>query len=448
MNLGEPSTMKQAKDIALRISVTYVLLGILWIILSDYFSMILAHEKLSMYIYFQRYKGWLFTLVTGVVIFLLVFRRTSELIISNEKLKKKERQLQIRNQHYHSLFEQNSDAVLELSLEGKVVSVNSEAEGLLESTHEELKEVKFSEFLDEVEMKRVTEYFFQTFKGWASTFETTIHLANNNRKILRCSLVPIIVNQKVTGMFAIARDITLHRENEEMVIASEKLSVIGQLAAAVAHEIRNPLTSLKGFIQLMQISNRINHDHLDIMLSEVDRIDLISGEMLILGKQQEFDLRREKLDDILKQVLVLMEPQAHFDNVSIQYKNLAEKPLYVLGEGNQLKQVFINIIKNAVESIPDNKDGNVSITLVTRGDDVHVIVEDNGVGMEPERISHLGEPFYSTKEKGTGLGLAVCQKIIERHKGHIHFQSEKEKGTAVEISLPIVDEEIPAASAD
>ncbi|MFI8576231.1 ATP-binding protein [Rossellomorea aquimaris] len=448
MNLGEPSTMKQAKDIALRISVTYVLLGILWIILSDYFSMILAHEKLSMYIYFQRYKGWLFTLVTGMIIFLLVYRRTSELIISNEKLKKKERQLQIRNQHYHSLFEQNPDAVLELSLDGNVVSVNSEAEGLLESTYEELKEVKFSEFLDEVEMKRVTEYFFQTFKGWASTFETTIHLANNNRKILRCSLVPIIVNRKVTGMFAIARDITLHRENEEMVIASEKLSVIGQLAAAVAHEIRNPLTSLKGFIQLMQISNRINHDHLDIMLSEVDRIDLISGEMLILGKQQEFDIRREKLDDILKQVLVLMEPQAHFDNVSIQYKNLAEKPLYVLGEGNQLKQVFINIIKNAVESIPDNKDGYVSITLVTRDDDAHVIVADNGVGMEPERIGHLGEPFYSTKEKGTGLGLAVCQKIIERHKGHIHFQSEKEKGTAVEISLPIADEGISAASAD
>lgn len=448
MNLGEPSTMKQAKDIALKISVTYVLLGILWIILSDYFSMIIAHEKLSMYIYFQRYKGWLFTLVTGMIIFLLVYRRTSEIIISNEKLQKKEKQLQIRNQHYHSLFEQNPDAVLELSLNGNVVSVNSEAEGLLESTHEELKEVKFSKFLDEVEMKRVTEYFFQTFKGWASTFETTIHLANNKRKILRCSLVPIIVNRKVTGMFAIARDITFLRENEEMVIASEKLSVIGQLAAAVAHEIRNPLTSLKGFIQLMQISNRINHDHLDIMLSEVDRIDLISGEMLILGKQQEFDLRREKLDDILKQVLVLMEAQAHLDNVSIQYKNLAEKPLYVFGEGNQLKQVFINIIKNAVESIPENKDGNVSITLVTRGDDAHVIVADNGIGMEPERIEHLGEPFYSTKEKGTGLGLAVCQKIIERHKGHIHFQSEKEKGTAVEISLPIVAEEIPAASAD
>ncbi|WJV30164.1 ATP-binding protein [Rossellomorea sp. AcN35-11] len=264
---------------------------------------------------------------------------------------------------------------------------------------------------------------------------------------MRCSLVPIIINGEVTGMFAIARDITLYRKNEEMVIASEKLSVIGKLAAAVAHEIRNPLTSLKGFIQLMKTSNRINHDQLDIMLSEVDRIDLISGEMLILGKQQEVHFCHEELDALLRQVLVLMEVQANLDDVSIQYENTSEKTLYVLGEANQLKQVFINIIKNAVESIPDSRVGKVSITLENRGEVACIIVTDNGVGMEPERIKHLGEPFYSTKEKGTGLGLAVCHKIIARHNGQIHFKSEKEKGTAVEISLPIVEEEIGAASA-
>ncbi|MCC5803236.1 ATP-binding protein [Rossellomorea vietnamensis] len=440
--------MKQAKDIALRVTITYVLLGILWIMLSDYFFMTLAHENLTMYIYFQRYKGWFFMLVTGMILFLLVYRRTYELIKSNEKLTNKERQLQIKSQRYHSLFEQNPDAVLELSLDGNVISVNGEAEGLLESTYEELKEVNFSKFLHGEEMKRVTDYFFETFRGFASTFETTIHLPNNKRKIVRCSLVPIIVNRNVTGIFAIARDITHIKENEEMVVASEKLSVIGQLAAAVAHEIRNPLTSLKGFIQLMQSTQAINRSHLDIMLSEVDRIDLISGEMLILGKQQEIHFRQEGLDEILRQVLVLMEAQANLDDVSITYENLAEKPISVLGESNQLKQVFINIIKNAVESIPKGENGRVSITLLQHGTDAHVIVKDNGVGMEQERIEHLGEPFYSTKEKGTGLGLAVCQKIIERHKGHIHFKSEKQKGTAVEISLPVKESETSSDFAD
>ncbi|WP_231893470.1 ATP-binding protein [Rossellomorea aquimaris] len=441
MNSGEPTTMKKAKEISLRVAITYVLLGGLWIILSDTVSMALAHEQLSIYIYFQRYKGWFFILITGFIIYLLVYRRTQELIVSNEKLTNKERQLQIQNQHYHSLFEQNPDGVFELNLEGNVVSVNKEAEDLLESTQEELKKVKFRTFLDESDIRLVTKHFRGIFLGKASKFETTIHLPNDKSKILRCSFVPIIVDEEVTGLYAIARDITHYRKNEEMMVASEKLSVIGQLAAAVAHEIRNPLTSLKGFIQLMQTTNTIDHNHLDIMLSEVGRIDLISGEMLILGKQQDVHFQKQKVDELLRQVLILMEAQANLDNVSIQYENNEYESLYVMGEGNQLKQVFINIIKNAVEAIPATKEGKVTISLFKESTNVCILVEDNGVGMESERVEKLGEPFYSTKEKGTGLGLAVCHKIIERHNGKIHFQSEKEIGTVVKICLPLVDKD-------
>ncbi len=436
MNLGEPTTMKQARDIALKIAITYVLLGILWVILSDYFSMMLAHNKLTVYIYFQRYKGWFFIFVTGFIIFLLVYRRTYKVIKSKEKLAQKESQLQLKSQHYHSLFAHNPDGVFEISLNGNVVSVNKEGEELLESTQKELREVRLRKFLDEEDIRLVSKHFLETIKGKASKFETKIHLSNNKIKILRCSLLPIIVNEEVTGVFGTARDITQYRENEEMIIASEKLSIIGQLAAAVAHEIRNPLTSLKGFLQLIKSTDSVNHTHLDIMLSEVDRIDLISGEMLILGKQQDTHFQNEKVDELLRQVLVLMEAQANLDNVSIQYNNLSEEPLFVLGEGNQLKQVFINIIKNAVEAIPADKKGKVTISLSQKEARTYVKVEDNGMGMDRERVEILGQPFYSTKEKGTGLGLAVCKKIIERHHGEIHFMSEKEKGTVVEICLP------------
>jgi signal transduction histidine kinase len=218
------------------------------------------------------------------------------------------------------------------------------------------------------------------------------------------------------------------------------MSVIGQLAAAVAHEIRNPLTSLKGFIQLMQTTGSVNHDHLDIMHSEVERIDLISGEMLILGKQQDLQYQPENIDSILRQVIVLMEAQANIDNVSIHYKPYEIEPLYVMAEANQLKQVCINIIKNAVEAIPHDQNGKVSISLDRQDGEALVIVSDNGVGMDPERIETIGEPFYSTKEKGTGLGLAICKKIIEKHQGKIVFHSEKQKGTVVEISLPLIEE--------
>jgi signal transduction histidine kinase len=137
---------------------------------------------------------------------------------------------------------------------------------------------------------------------------------------------------------------------------------------------------------------------------------------------------------------VLMEAQANIDNVSIHYKPYEIEPLYVMAEANQLKQVCINIIKNAVEAIPHDQSGKVSISLNRQDGEALVIVSDNGIGMDPERIETIGEPFYSTKEKGTGLGLAICKKIIEKHKGKIVFQSEKQKGTVVEISLPLLEE--------
>jgi PAS domain S-box-containing protein len=440
VNLGESLHMKKAKEIALRVALSYVLLGILWVIMSDYFSVILAHEKLNLYIYFQRFKGWFFIFVTGIILYVLVFRRTKDVIESNEQLKRKERQLYIQHEHYHSLFKHNPDGVFELDLQGKIMAVNPEAESLLEASHKELEDINLGEFLSEDDVKMVTEHFIQTLSGRGSMFETSIHLAGKKSKILRCSFIPIIVSGEVTGVFVIARDITQFRKNEEMMIASEKMSVIGQLAAAVAHEIRNPLTSLKGFIQLMQTTGSVNHDHLDIMHSEVERIDLISGEMLILGKQQDLQYQPENIDSILRQVIVLMEAQANIDNVSIHYKPYEIEPLYVMAEANQLKQVCINIIKNAVEAIPHDQNGKVSISLNRQDGEALVIVSDNGVGMDPERIETIGEPFYSTKEKGTGLGLAICKKIIEKHQGKIVFHSEKQKGTVVEISLPLIEE--------
>lgn len=428
--------MGQAKWIAARIALMYFLVGLLWIFLSDYVSIHLAKENLGLYIYSQRFKGWFFILITGVVLYFLVHKTTREITLANERLRKKEVQLESRNQHYHSLIEQNPDAVIELSLNGQVIYVNGEAEKLLESSMDRLKSVSFSQYLEKNELNLLKGHHSQTLKGVPSTFETTIHLGDRS-KLVRCSFVPIIINDEVTGMFAIARDITRERKNEEMALASEKLSVIGQLAAAVAHEIRNPLTSLKGFIQLLKTSNEVQSSYLDIMHQEVDRIDLISGEMLILGKQQDIPFRPHRIDQLLSHVLVLMEAQAHMDNVSMTFRNKGSEDMLVMGEGNQLKQVFINIIKNGVESIPENRNGHVCITLGSSDDHAFIYVEDNGTGMDPERVERLGEPFYSTKEKGTGLGLAVCQKIIQRHKGSLTFKTEKDVGTTVEIRLPL-----------
>lgn len=168
------------------------------------------------------------------------------------------------------------------------------------------------------------KYFKEVLNGKSAKFEMNVINRKRERRLLRCSLLPIIVHKQVVGVFMIARDITTYRQDEELMITSEKMSVIGQMAGAVAHEIRNPLTSLKGFVQVMQASKETNDTYLDIMMSEIDRINLISSEMLILGKKRHVSFEKTNLCEILKQVITLMEAQANLNNVSILLKETAK----------------------------------------------------------------------------------------------------------------------------
>lgn len=431
---GRPQ-MEESKKIAAKIAVVYIVIGALWIIFSDRFSLILAENEMGAYVFFQRYKGWLFILITGFLIYILVYQRASRLVESAEKLKNKEKQLQKSNQHYQSLFHHNPDAVFEITREGKLAALNPEGEEIIGRPVDDLKGKPLDFLIHPEDRDYVKELFRKTLLGKPEKFEMNIFGKSGNNRLLRCTLLPIIVDEKIIGVFGMARDITHYRENEEMMIASEKLSVIGQLAAAVAHEIRNPLTSLKGFVQLMQVTKKADDKHLGIMLSEIERINLISGEMLILGKQQDILFGKEEVNDTIKQVIVLMEAQANLDNVGIDFAPSPDGPMFVNADQNQLKQVLINIIKNGVEAIDDH--GFVKVVTAKTETQALIKVQDSGAGMDQERIDRLGEPFYSTKEKGTGLGLAVCKKIIERHQGEITYESEKGKGTTVTITLPL-----------
>jgi signal transduction histidine kinase len=216
---------------------------------------------------------------------------------------------------------------------------------------------------------------------------------------------------------------------------SEKLSVIGHLAAAVAHEIRNPLTSLKGFVQLMDMTQEVNPLHSDIMLKEIDRINIISSELLILGKKQDVAFRRIDLADSLQQVFTLMKAETNLNNIEMGFRVKTAEPIYIMADPIEIKQLIINIVKNSIEAIEDN--GKIDISLQTSDGQAVVSVSDNGMGMVPERLERIGEPFYSTKEKGTGIGLAICRKIVHRLHGEMHFESELNKGTTVTIRIPL-----------
>ncbi|WP_276358446.1 ATP-binding protein [Cohnella caldifontis] len=231
----------------------------------------------------------------------------------------------------------------------------------------------------------------------------------------------------------IMRDISERKKNEELLINSEKLYVAGQLAAGIAHEIRNPLTSLKGFLQLIASGRKNNGTYYDIMNSELDRIEEIVSELLMLSKPQVYQLSFHDVRIMMRDTVTLLETQAILHNIAIEAEYGTE-PLWVYGVENQVKQVFINVIKNAIEAMVDG--GSIRVKLSRENEGVYVRIHDEGPGIGEDQLAKMGQPFYTTKEKGTGLGLMVSYKIVDNHHGRIRVRSELGKGTVFEIMLP------------
>jgi len=248
------------------------------------------------------------------------------------------------------------------------------------------------------------------------------------------ALVPILDDDgRLIHVLKVASDISDQKMSEELLRKSEMLSAVGQLAAGIAHEIRNPLTSLKGFTKLIG-TGRSNTKYLEIMSKELERIEEIISELLMLSKHKPNDFLPNEVNDILNDVKLLLDTQAIMSNVDIVCEFDDSLPPVFCNE-NELKQVFINLLKNGIESMPQG--GKLLIkTENIHNHKVRILFVDEGVGIPKEALARLGEPFYTTKEKGTGLGLMICYQILENLQGTLRFASEFGLGTSVEITLP------------
>lgn len=254
-----------------------------------------------------------------------------------------------------------------------------------------------------------------------------------NGKLLHTEIVETMTTlDNEPAIQVIMRDISERKKNEELLINSEKLYVAGQLAAGIAHEIRNPLTSLKGFLQLIA-SGRREVSYYGIMNSELDRIEGIVSELLMLSKPQVYELSYYDVRNVMRDTVTLLETQAILHNIALE-TDLGKDTLWIYGVENQIKQVFINVIKNAIEAMTDG--GAIRIKMGREDDSVRIRISDEGPGIKEEQLAKMGQPFYTTKEKGTGLGLMVSYKIVDNHQGKIDVYSQLGRGTTFEIRLP------------
>ncbi|WP_336773490.1 PAS domain S-box protein [Paenibacillus sp. MMO-58] len=240
---------------------------------------------------------------------------------------------------------------------------------------------------------------------------------------------------EIQHVISMGRDVTDRVHSEELIRRSEKLSLIGELAAGIAHEIRNPLTSLRGFMQMYLKEDRDGSKKLrnDVMISEIDRINEIVSELLVLAKPSNEVYELRDVVYLLTHVTRLFEGQANLYNVQIKEEFDANLPLIQCQ--SSINQVFINVFKNAIESMP--KGGEITLQAKQMKDKINIRIKDTGYGIPHDDIAKIGNPFFTTKETGTGLGLMVSMRIIQNHKGTMRIESEVGKGTIVEIILPI-----------
>ncbi|KEZ52756.1 sporulation kinase [Metabacillus indicus LMG 22858] len=243
----------------------------------------------------------------------------------------------------------------------------------------------------------------------------------------------------ISMIYIIESLIKTNKQFDEMVYM-DKLTTIGQMAAAIAHEIRNPITTVRGFIQYIQQNTADENlkKFSPLILEELDRTNKIITDYLLLSKPGNREMTKIDIDNVLMDSIELLKPLGYYSNVSLTFESDARNAVY--GDIHLLKQSLMNVIKNAIESIEDS--GEVEITKTTNDADgtISIAISDNGKGMTEEVRKNLGLPFYTTKSKGTGLGSMITNRLIREMGGTVEYESELGKGTCVIISLQLYQE--------
>lgn len=337
------------------------------------------------------------------------------------------------------------DAVLDSMMDGIVVCdedhapilINKAADRLLPLSQSELFDVPLWESLRDEEL---ATFFDSALNGEESIIDREFALdIKSGTRILSISVTPLVREKRIRGTLIHVEETTEKRRREARLRRAESLASLTTLAAGVAHEIKNPLGSISIHVQLMRKSLKNQTEeplarYLDIVTEEIDRLNRIVVDFLFAVRPMDIAPINDDIVAVLKELVEFMHVEVETAGIamSVEYgKNIPLLPF----DRRYIKQALLNLVKNAAAAMPDGGKLRLAIELV--GEEVRIRVSDSGIGIPEDKLGKIFEPYFTTKENGTGLGLTLTYKIIKEHGGDIAVVSRPGQGTTFTITLPI-----------
>ena len=321
-------------------------------------------------------------------------------------------------------------------LDGSIIEINPAGAAILGHSGEDVKgknlSIIFSDFWGEQEASDGALTAF-------SRREIHYHRPSGGERILGLSLSPLNVPESgVVGNIYTFQDLTEEKRREAEYQAKDRMATLGRMAAGIAHEIRNPLSSIAGSVRLLQNISNLTEDQaklIDIVNRESSRLDKLVSEFLTYSREQRYEFRPVDVVNLLDETLLLLEQHPRFNKGFLIQRNFPQRPVTIRADADKMRQVFWNICDNSLKAMPEG--GRLTAEIADDpGKEVQVTLADTGIGFSGEQLERIFEPFQPKFRNGTGLGLAIVYQIVQGHQGRIQVNSKPGAGSRFLIEIP------------
>jgi len=347
------------------------------------------------------------------------------------------------NELLEMVMESMSDGVVVTDREDNILMVNKSAERMFPFSTDDLIEKPLNQAIGD---KEIREFLKENLHGLDRILDQEFTLGDGYSRTLSLSIMPLVRQGWITGNVIHIEDITEKRAKEARLRRAESLAALTTLTAGVAHEIKNPLGSIGIHLELMkkemsgkkQIETQKVLENLLIIKEEVDRLNRIVMDFLFTVRPMNAELSYDELNRVVRELLDFMKFELSEAGITVD-TDLTKTGPQILMDERYMKQAVLNILKNAISAMPDG--GRLRVQTVQKGNELRLKISDTGVGIPDEHMDKIFEPYFTTKDFGSGLGLTLVYKIVKEHMGDIEINSKVGEGTSITLSFPVPQKE-------